>query len=51
MIGHMLVLVASNVSICPDNGAICDFLSDFVDKVMMWLVWGVIIVSENGHEA
>jgi hypothetical protein len=51
MVGNVLVLVAAYVSRCPDEGARCYFSPDFVDKIVMWLVWGIVLMIKHCRKA
>jgi hypothetical protein len=43
--------MAFNVPGFPCDAAGSDFLSDFMNNVMVWLLWGVVGVLEDRDEA
>jgi hypothetical protein len=51
VVGDVLVLVAFNVPRFPCYAAGSDFLSDFMNNVVVWLLWGVVGVLEDRNEA
>ena len=46
----MLILVAADVAEFPSDAACCDFLAYFMNKVVVRLLGGVILMFEDGRD-
>jgi hypothetical protein len=49
--GNVLILVAADVAEIPSDAACCDFVAYFMDKVVVWLLGGVILVFKDGCDS